>query len=100
MSDQSTRPFTGVRYKVNSSDWVVDSSDAVRRCVTIKDLYRYLEDADPTNYKLIDRESSDVRMNVNKVNFEAELVAIDTDESGDGQLAYVAFNKQSMKGGQ
>ncbi len=100
MSDQSTRPFTGVRYKVNSSDWVVDSSDAVRRCVTIKDLYRYLEDADPTNYKLIDRESSDVRMNVQKVNFEAELVAIDTDESGDGQLAYVASNKQSMKGGQ
>ena len=45
MSDQSTRPFTGVRYKVNSSDWVVDSSDAVRRCVTIKDLYKYLEDA-------------------------------------------------------
>ena len=39
-------------------------------------------------------------MNVQKVNFEAELVAIDTDESGDGQLAYVAFNKQSMKGGQ
>ena len=101
MSDQSTRSFTGVRYKVNSSDWVVDNSDAVNRCVTVKDLFEYLQTADQANYDLIDRESSVVRMNMNKVNFNAELTAIrPNDSDGDGQLAYVAFNKQSMKGGQ
>ena len=101
MSDQSTRPFTGVRYKVNSSDWVVDNSDAVNNCVTIRDLFNYLQTADVANYGLIDRESSVVRMNMNKVNFNAELIAIrPNDDDGDGQLAYVAFNKQSTKGGQ
>ncbi len=100
MSESQSTPFTGVKYKVNTEQWITDMN-VPAHVTTVAEFITYLQNADSHSASLIG-ETSTVNVNVNQVNRQERLApmrpgADDTDP--DGKLCYVAFNSNSKRGG-
>jgi hypothetical protein len=100
MSETQSTPFSGVKYKVNTEQWITDMN-VPAHVTTVAEFITYLQTADSNSFSLIGDDST-VNVNVNPVNRQESLGPIrpgagDTDP--DGQLCFVAFNRNSKRGG-
>lgn len=101
MSDEIQVQISGIRYKVNSTEWVVDSSDAARGLTSVRDLVEYLQTVDPASYSGIDTENpqGSIRVNMQRANLRTSLEPMHPSAPEGERWAFVAFNTERKKGG-
>lgn len=101
MSDEIQVQISGIRYKVNSTEWVVDSSDAAKGLSSVRDLVEYLQTVDPASYSGIDTDNPQgtIRVNMQRANLRTSLEPMHPSAPEGERWAFVAFNTERKKGG-
>lgn len=101
MSDEIQVQISGIRYKVNSTEWVVDSSDTAKGLSSVRDLVEYLQTVDPASYSGIDTDNPQgtIRVNMQRANLRTSLEPMHPSAPEGERWAFVAFNTERKKGG-
>lgn len=101
MSNETEVQISGIRYKVNSTEWVVDSSDAAKGLSSVRDLVEYLQTVDPASYSGIDTDNPQgtIRVNMQRANLRTSLEPMHPSAPEGERWAFVAFNTERKKGG-
>ena len=101
MSDETQVQISGIRYKVNSTEWVVDTSDTAKGLGSVRDLVEYLQTVDPASYSGIDTENpqGSIRVNMNRANLRTLLTPMHPSAPEGERWALDQFNTERKKGG-